>query len=364
MKLTQLDILILIYLVAQLSSRLFVIWFGGMGKPDLNGLLDIILIPLMLYWIVKNLLVTRAHLKWFLYALVIACLLICLSGLYEQALGVRVFKISTNLGGTELRYEWQDVQGGRAAGALGNPAIYGATLGIGILAGIACLSHVKRKLTQVTLVATIGVLLYGVFASYTRSAWLSVFGVLFVAQFFIGSLRKRTLPLLILGLLLLVIMWNGLSTSSFIARRVLTMGTITTRLSLNQLAWERFLEKPFLGWGSGALNTFGLRQVGVISHNIYLTFLVDGGLALFLSFSAVVGYLLLRAIRLYRMAEKSSLERNVLVAMTGSVLIFLLSGLALELRYFGYFNALFWICAGVIDYLGAGIGVKSNEYSN
>ena len=72
MKVTPLDILIIGYLVAQLSSRIFVLWFGGMGRPDLNGLLDIILVPLILYWMAKNLLVSRVRLKWFLYALVIA----------------------------------------------------------------------------------------------------------------------------------------------------------------------------------------------------------------------------------------------------------------------------------------------------
>ena len=117
----------------------------------------------------------------------------------------------------------------RAAGALGNPAIYGAVLGIGSLAGICCLSLVKRKLIQAALVATIGVLLYGVVASYTRSAWLSVFAVLFVAQFLVNGLWKKTLPILMLGLLLLVLMWNILPDSSNIVQRALTTKTITQR---------------------------------------------------------------------------------------------------------------------------------------
>jgi O-antigen ligase len=150
-----------------------------------------------------------------------------------------------------------------------------------------------------------------------------------------------------------LIIWNILPNSSDIVQRALTVNTITQRAELNHVGWEKFLERPYLGWGSGALNIFGDRQVGITSHNTYLTFLVDGGLLLFFSFAAVVGYLLVRIILVYKMTEKSSWERNVLVVMTGSVLIYLLSGLALELRYFGYFNALFWICTGIIDYLGA-----------
>jgi O-antigen ligase len=353
LKVTPLDILIIVYVIEQIITRLSVVWFGGVGYVDLNGFLDVILIPVMLYWLVKNLLVSRAHLKWLLYALVIASLFVCLTGLFEQAVGARIFKASISLGGSEEVYQWQDTQGGlRAAGALGNPAIYGAVLGIGSLAGLCCLSLVKQKPIQVALLATIGVLLYGVLASYTRSAWLSVFVVLFAAQFLINGFWKKTLPTITLGLLLLITIWNVVPDSSKIVQRALTTKTIDQRIDIYSIGLERFQEKPILGWGSGALNIFDLAGAGIISHNIYLTFLVDGGAALFLSFFAVIGYLLIRSIRIYRITEKGSLERNTLVAMTGSILIYLLSGMALELRYFGYFNALFWICAGVIDCLG------------
>jgi O-antigen ligase len=200
--------------------------------------------------------------------------------------------------------------------------------------------------------AIIGVLLYGVFASWTRSAWISVFTVLFFIQFLISDLWKRTLPIFILGFQILLLMWERLSDSSMIVSRALNTNSITPRLLVMRLGWERFLEKPFLGWGSGALTDFGLRQAGTISHNIYLSFLVDGGAILFLSFFAAISYLLIRAKRIYRLTGKNNLERNFLVVMVGNVMIFLLSGLALELRYFSYFNALFWMSAGAIDHLG------------
>ena len=352
LKATPLDILIIAYVITQLSTRLTLIWSNGIGILDLNGFLDGIIVPVAMFWMTKNLLVSKAHIKWLLGALVIASLLICLTGLIEQALGERVFKLSAQLGGTEQEYEWVDVQGGRAAGVATNPAIYGAVMGIGILAAFCCLSYVKSRFIKVALVITSGVLLYGVFASYTRSAWVSVLIVLFFAQFFLSGLWKRTLPIFMIVPLLLSLVWSNLSVTSTIMKRVTNEGTVNERISVNKFAWNLFNERPLLGWGSGVLNAFAQRQLGISSHNIYITFLVEGGVILFLSFFAVVGYLLMRAVRVYRMTEKGSLERNVLVAMTGSVLIYLLSGLAVELRFFGYFNALFWICIGVIDGLG------------
>lgn len=352
-RITTLDILVIVYMLAQTISRISVIWFGGLGTPDLNGLLDIILMPSIMYWAAKNIIVSKLHMKWLLCALVIACLLICLTGLYEQATGVRVFKSRISLGGTEVVYQWIDSQGGlRAAGVLGNPAIYGATLGMGILAGLAYLSYAKPKVIKASLVATIGILLYGVFASLTRSAWLSVTAVLFPALFLINGLWKKTLPIIALGLLLFSMLWSMLPDSSKIIQRALTTKTINQRFEVINIGVERFLEKPLTGWGAGALNIFNLAGAGITSHNTYLTFLVDGGLVLFLCFCAAIGFLLTRVTNVFRMTKRGSLERNVLVAMTGSILIYLLSGMALELRYFGYFNTLFWICAGVIDLLG------------
>jgi len=356
-KATLLDILVILYVAAQIGTRLHVMWFGGMGNADLNGFLDIILIPLMLYWAAKNLATSDERLQWLLYGLVIAALVILPTGLIEQALGVRIFRASLSMGGSEVNYQWQDAQGRlRAAGALANPAIYGAVLGMGSLAGICCLPLVKRRLARAALLAGIAVLLYGVFACYTRSAWLSVLAVLFAAQFFVDGLWKKTLPIAILGALLLLLLWNMIPDNANIVERALNTKTVGQRLDLMSIGLARFLEKPMTGWGAGAMNIFGSIGEGNTSHNVYLTFLVDGGVVLLVSFLAIVGRLLTRSVRIYGATAGSSLQRNVLVAMTGNLLIFLLSGMALELRYFGYFNALFWISAGVIDRLGTRLG--------
>lgn len=340
-KITVLDILVLIYFMAQLISYIFVIWFEKTGSPDLNSLLNALLIPLLLYWLVKNLLVSRAHLKRLLYTFVIASLLICLTGLYEQAIGVYVFQPGV----------YDKVN--RATGVMINPAIYGSILGVGILAGICLLYQTKRILIRVAIILTIGILLFGVFLSYTRSAWVSVSVVLFAAQFFINDLWKKSLPIFIIGILILVSIWPTLSNSSFVKERASNTETVETRIELLKFGWKLFQEKPIFGWGAGALNTMSQRRGLYSSHNIYLTLLVDGGLTLFLSFLTIVGYLLKKMTDIYGMLKKGSLERDVLVAMIGFVFIFLLSGLAIELRYFGYYNAIFWICVGVFDYLGS-----------
>jgi O-antigen ligase len=346
-----LDILVGTYVAAQLASRVVVLWFEGLGKPDLNGILDVIVLPILMYWMTKNVLVSKWHLRRLLYALILASVMIGLSGLYERALGLQEspFPITPYLIGGKLSTRFFDVPQGRAAGLVGNPAIYGAVSGIGVLVSLCCLVHSQQQRTRVVLAATIIILLYGIFASYTRSAWVSVAVALFIAQFFMKDLWKRTLPIYAMGILFLVLGWNALESSPVVASRILNPHNMDFRLAFVPLAWQQFLEKPVLGWGSGALDYFGFTYYQDSSHNIFLTLLVDGGLVLFLSFVVVIIYLFSRALRVYRLLPQ--FERSVLAAMIGSVMIYLLSGMALELRYFGYFNALFWIVVGVIDKL-------------
>lgn len=342
-----LDILASAYAAAQFSSRVAVLWFGGLGTPDLNGLLDVIVLPIMMYWMTKNLLVSRWHLKWLLYSIIVASVIICLTGLYEQALGTpqSPFPINDSL---PHGMRSMDMPRGRAQGVVVNPAIYGAIMGLGMLASLCCLVHVQNK-TRAVLTATIFLLLYGLFASYTRSAWISSGITLLVGSFFVKDLWKKTLPISMLGVLAVISKWSDLAENPIVARRFLSTENLAYRAKLAEVAWNQFSKRPLEGWGAGALDAFTWAQLRDASHNTFLTLLVDGGLLLFLSFLVLCLYVLLISIRVYKLMQRDSLERHVLTAMVGSIVIYLVSGMALELRYFPYFCALFWIAIGTID---------------
>jgi hypothetical protein len=60
-------------------------------------------------------------------------------------------------------------------------------------------------------------------------------------------------------------------------------------------------------------------------------------------------YWLSKARALVNALPKCSFERSVAVSMVGFVIVYLLSGMSLELRYFGFFNGLFWIAGATIE---------------
>jgi len=350
-----------ILIVAQVGTSMHVILFGGIGSPSFDVIINSVLVPIGMYWITKNVILSRRHLTGFVYAVIFASLLICFTGLIDQVVGSEksIFAPPAELGFAEDSFErYMDVPGGRAGGVMGNPGIYGAVLGVGILTSISYVPHASERRTRIFLVASALILLIGVFASYTRQAWLAVALTLFLAQFFIRDMWKKFLPLFTLQL---VIIGGILANSSLLDSRVLNPHNVNTRVDLSKLAWKLFLEKPLFGWGAGAMSTIGLQRLGLPSHNTFLSLLVDGGLILFFSFLIVLLYISFRIIQVYRQTEKNSLGRSVLVAMSGFILIFVMSGMARELRYFGYFNTMFWICAGVIDNLAEGYVSKEEE---
>lgn len=54
LKVTPLDILIIIYVIVQLGTRLTMVWSDdGMGNLDLNGFLDGIIVPVAMFWMAK-----------------------------------------------------------------------------------------------------------------------------------------------------------------------------------------------------------------------------------------------------------------------------------------------------------------------
>ena len=91
----------IVYFVAQLSVRMHVVFFGGTGSSDYNGLLTGVLIPIGVYWITRNILVSKRYLTGFVYTLIIASLLICFSGLIDQIIGseTSIFAPPAELGG-------------------------------------------------------------------------------------------------------------------------------------------------------------------------------------------------------------------------------------------------------------------------
>ncbi len=320
-----------------------------------NLFLDGIALPVLMYWLTKNLITSTWHVKWLLSALIAVSVIVCLSGIYERAVDTKdsPFPVSAHNEAGDTRY--LGPPGGRASGVMGNPAIYGAVLGMGALASLAGFAHAQRKPTKAILALTAGLLLYGVFVSFTRSAWLSALVAIFLAQFFIKGLWKKTLPVLAISTFLLIWVWQSLPQNDPVKERLLEQGNVVGRFERTIFALKEFEQKPLFGWGSGTLDVLTAKRYPVegfsTSHNTFVTMLVDDGVVVTLLFVALIIAWFRQGFQVIRRSGRNSFERSAAAVFLGCILIYLISGMALELRYFGYINALLWISAAAIECL-------------
>jgi len=226
-------------------------------------------------------------------------------------------------------------------------------MGIGALASVGCLVNARRRLSRLLFSLITLFLFYGVFISFTRGAWLAVFLTFFLAQFLFRDLWKKTLPLFVLGMIVLFAISGLLAESSVVQDRLLNEENVVGRVERAIWCFEQFLEKPVIGWGLNATNELMGQEFPVsgfrTSHNTFFSMLMDGGLVLFGSFIAVLVYWLVTATKLLGSRSLDDLQRSVVAVAAGMILIWALCGMNNELRYFPYFNSLLWIAGAMIE---------------
>jgi len=254
---------------------------------------------------------------------------------------------------------WDDVEGTRAAGELGNPAIFGAVITLSLAVVLVRGWPRSSVLLQWIIIAACT---WGAFLSYTRSVWLSFVLVilLFVALggHSLGRLALASVALLLLGTSTLLT--ASASLSAFIVR-LSNSSTIQLRDTLLSESWNQFTLNPLAGAGAGWFDSVHYRfqtnsytgsivPVGFPAHNSIVLMLADRGLVAFVPYVCILGYVLLASVRLYRHALKAT-QRAVYVYWSAAA-IYLVTAYTIEVDFFPYFIAVFWTLMGMVIGLG------------
>lgn len=146
--------------------------------------------------------------------------------------------------------------------------IWGAVLAFYVPAAIGLLVRLEKQLNirAVALVVTT-ILLAAVISSYTRAAWLSLFGALGVYAIFHFKIKFKTLVVLALGFVVLLIPFednirkkfekNRQDSSEQLSEHVKSISNVSTdasnleRINRWKAAWRMFEKRPITGWGPG-----------------------------------------------------------------------------------------------------------------
>ncbi|HEU5243433.1 MAG TPA: O-antigen ligase family protein [Gaiellaceae bacterium] len=252
---------------------------------------------------------------------------------------------------------WQRAGDYRSIATLGNPAVTGAVIGVGIVVALAVLCWRGPFELRRLAIAMLIVGFPALYATKTRGPILATLVAALLIVLF--SARSRLVGVSAIGLvaLLLVVFWPRIQTSSVYQARVTQQQNIQARLVLQEVSIKLIEQKPLLGWGYDSFDRVKFdvsvpspqlplsQALQSTSHDTYLTILVEYGAAGFAIFVLPWIAILLRGLGRVR---RPAADRWFLVAMLASVLLLAVNAATLDYRFFSFVPMLGWLSLALV----------------
>lgn len=252
---------------------------------------------------------------------------------------------------------WQRPSGFRSIATLGNPAVTGAVIGIGIVAGLAVLCW--RGPLELRRLAIL-MLLFGfpgLYETKTRGPILATLIAALLVVVFSARSRLVGVAAIATVALLLVVFWPRIQASSVYQSRITQKANIDTRLVLQEVSIKLAERKPLLGWGYNSFDRVKYyvdvpspqiplsQALQSTSHDSYLTIVVEYGLIGFAIFLVPWIAVLVRAgARVRRVAA----DRWFVVAMLASIVVLAINAATLDYRFYSFVPMLGWLSLALL----------------
>jgi hypothetical protein len=255
----------------------------------------------------------------------------------------------------------------RAAGPLGDPNRFAQMLLMALPLALYLAQRSRSRPSQIAACLCVGLLLAGVFLSYSRGGILAL-AVLVAASLGLRLLRwRQVLPAAVAGILLAIVIAPGtvmrLQTMGRVGDLLSNRNTATAdgavrgRMTEMLAALHVFMDHPVLGVGPGHFApfysidymdnpeiAFRPRNEPRRAHNLYLEIAAETGLVGLIAFMAIAVLLLMRLWRQHRrLLADDPAHANLAAAFGLMVLSYLTTGIFLQLAFQRYF----WMAAAL-----------------
>ena len=216
---------------------------------------------------------------------------------------------------------------------------------VNLLGLVAVDLYRRKRLGRIVALALLVAMPIAVFATMTRSVWLS-FLISLLAIAFAGT-RRRLRSVLLLGAIAGGVVLDVASASPVVGvasqERFQDRDTVDFRVAVYDLGWEMFRERPLLGWGQGGFareiesRISDFRPGTYAAHNTFLNILVEHGTL------GLVLYLWI-AVQVFRLRKKSAwLQFTWPICLA----VYFVNACCVVMNY-QFVNALLFTFAGVI----------------
>lgn len=258
-----------------------------------------------------------------------------------------------------LPQPWHYLQGYRTTGSVKDPDLYAVLLTFSAVILVHGAINRKSKPIRFLFFAASGLSAIFAFLSLERAVWLG--GIFVVIGLFV-LYPKTMLQLSLIGTIVMVMLGSGILAThlSLSVERFTEASPVYDRIVIFDAMSQMFQEKPIFGWGYENLDQNiqqYYRTVGdaslttrvVTSHNTYMTILTELGLVgLFLYLAPAFWWLVLSFRVFPRMPRAGLWSRQLLVGFWLVVLFIFTISNFIDLRFFPFGLALYWMTLGMI----------------
>lgn len=269
------------------------------------------LMPAVIYWIARQTAWTEPAAKWLFGGLGVFGVYLALTAVAETH-GWWAIVFPKYIASADFKEFY-----GRGRGPLLNPAGNGLLQTLGLCAALMLWPRCNRR-GQLLLLGLVPVMAYGIYCTYTRSAWMGAAGALGVVVALTMPRGWRTPVLgtaIAASLLVTAVSWEQIV--AFKRDKELTAEdaaeSAKLRPILAQVAWSMFLDRPLLGCGYGQYERESTPYLSdrstdlplekarpYVQHNVFLGLLTETGLLGMGLFIGVLIYWTRMAWRLWR----------------------------------------------------------------
>jgi hypothetical protein len=328
-------------------------------SQPLAQLLFFYLMPVTMYWVVRQTRWTERSARWLFACVGVFGAYLCLTAVAETH-GAWEFVYPSYIASSEFREFF-----GRGRGPLLNPAANGFVQGLGLCAAMMWWPRVNRP-GKLLLLATLPIFAWGVYSTFTRSAWMGagLGGLVLVA---LGTPRSWR-PVVVGGAVVAALVvaagtWQNML--AFKRDRDVTAEDVAESAKLRPIlaviAWHMFLDRPILGCGFGQYEQESLPYLAdrttdlplekarpYIQHNVFLAMLTQTGLVGMGLFVALLACWARTAWRLWRTASAPDLVRHLGLFFLALLGVYLPNAMFHDVSIIPMVNMMLFFFAGAV----------------
>jgi len=336
-RLTRLDLIVLLSLFGVATS----IFTSLLQAASLAWFFESFLMPVLTYFIARNLITDERKLAGAQRALILVGLSMALVVIQEQLMGYSWFPAAGSTASTSYGKHLH-----RATGLLGNPAFLAVNLSMVLPFAWRAMIQSPSRGGRRLLLLCIGVMYVGLFMTYNRAGWAGgVLGILIMLLFY-PRFRKPFIRLAPLIAIPAVVYWAQITSSYAISERLVAVNPINYRLDAFATASRVIQRNPLLGIGFG--NMWLIADLGT-PHNSFIWMLLSAGIVGFIPYVGTFAMMGWDSLLLYLRAPKiAGLDRELLVAFWVTLAAYGAQLVAVDMLYGIYCNIVFYFIAGVV----------------